>query len=178
MKSETDVQTKTQQLIEMTARFCDERLDAEYKALCEKLIRKMARKREVPFIRGRLEVWAAAVVYALGQINFLFDKSFKPYASPDDIARYFGVNKSTVGQKAQKIREMFKMRYWDDEFGTKQMRERNPFANLVFVNGIPTDLRTLPPEIQEAMRDPRVKRLEIVEWIEAESDTQDSDQSP
>lgn len=42
---------------------------------------KLGRKREVPFQRGKIEIWAAAVVYAIGSPNFLFDKSFEPYMS-------------------------------------------------------------------------------------------------
>ncbi|NOR78038.1 MAG: hypothetical protein GQ523_06390 [Methanophagales archaeon] len=43
--------------------------------LCEKLIRKMSRKRNVPFLSGRMEIWAVAIIHALGSINFLFDTS-------------------------------------------------------------------------------------------------------
>ena len=64
MKDKTLVEEKMQKLIEMTARFCDEHLDEEYKQLCEKLIRKMSRKRNVPFLSGRIEIWAAAIIYA------------------------------------------------------------------------------------------------------------------
>jgi len=45
----------------------------DYKQLSEKLILKMKRKRNVPFMTGRLEIWAGAIIYALGRINFLFD---------------------------------------------------------------------------------------------------------
>jgi hypothetical protein len=93
------VQEYIEKLIQMTNGFCDSYLDAEYEALCEKLIRKMSRKRVVPFLSGKIEIWAAGVVYALGGINFLFDKSSNPHASPDDICNYFGTSKSTTGQK-------------------------------------------------------------------------------
>jgi len=93
MKDKTLVEEKMQKLIEMTARFCDEHLDEEYKQLCEKLIRKMSRKRNVPFLSGRIEIWAAAIVYAIGSINFLFDRNFEPYVSGDDICNYFGTSK-------------------------------------------------------------------------------------
>lgn len=39
--------------------------------------------------RGKLEIWASAVIYALGQINLLFDKDFEPYSTPDEICDYF-----------------------------------------------------------------------------------------
>ena len=86
MRDKCLIEGKMQKLIEMTAGFCDAHLDEEYKLLCEKLIRKMGRKRNVPFLSGRIEIWAAAIVYAVGSINFLFDKSFGPYVSAQDIS--------------------------------------------------------------------------------------------
>jgi hypothetical protein len=152
MRDKALIEEKTQKLIEMTAGFCDEHLDEEYKQLCEKLIRKMSRKRNVPFLSGRIEIWSAALVYAIGSINFLFDHSFEPYASGDDICNYFGTSKSTTSQKAKVIRDMFKLGYWDEEFSTTHMIESNPFSNLVMVNGLIVDKRSLPPEIQELIR--------------------------
>ena len=55
------------------------------KQLCEKLIRKMSRKRNVPFLSGRMEIWAAAVIHALGSINFLFDTSKKMAAKSENV---------------------------------------------------------------------------------------------
>lgn len=133
---------KTQLLIEMTASFSNEYLDEDYKELCEKLIRKMARKRIVPFLSGRIEIWAAAIIHALGSINFLFDNNFEPYASTDDICNFFRTSKSTTSQKAKIIRDMFKMNYYDEEFSTKFMKENNPFSEMTMVNGfiVPSDM--------------------------------------
>ena len=126
---------KQSDLLRIVTKFCDEKLNDEYKELCIKLVEKMGRKRTVPFLSGRLEIWASAVIYALGQINFLFDKSFKPYQSADDICGYFGTTKSSVGQKAKIIRDMFKLNYFDAEFSVKSMKESNPFNNLMMING-------------------------------------------
>ncbi|ODS36657.1 hypothetical protein BEH94_11745 [Candidatus Altiarchaeales archaeon WOR_SM1_SCG] len=126
MRDKILIEEKKKILTETTAKFCNEYLDDDYKQLCEKLIQKMSRKRNVPFLSGKIEIWAAAVVYALGQINFLFDKSFEPYASADDLCDYFGARKSTTSQKAKIIRDMFKMWYWDDEFSTTRMMEKRP----------------------------------------------------
>jgi len=135
MADKRQVQDMQRQLIEMTTAFCQAHINHEYERLCQKLIDKMARKRVVPFLSGRLEIWAAAVVYAIGSINFLFDKTFQPYISADSLCDHFGVSKSTLGQKAKRLREMFKMGYYDPEFSTEHMRENNPFARLVLVDG-------------------------------------------
>ena len=94
------------------------------------LFLKMARKRAVPFLTGKLEIWSASIIYAIGQINFLFDKSFEPYPTPDDICRYFGTTKSTTSQKAKLIRDMFKLRHYDNEFSTKKIKEDNHFNDM------------------------------------------------
>ena len=151
MKEKKIVEEKAQKLLEITGSFCRQYLDEDYKQLCEKLIAKMSRKRNVPFLSGRTEIWAAAVVYVLGSINFLFDKSFKPYVTADDICNYFGTSKSTTSQKAKMIQDMFKMGYYDKEFSTAHMRENNPFSNFAMINGLIVDKRSLPPEIQEML---------------------------
>ena len=123
------------QLISLTGGFCNKNVNEEYANLCEALIQKMARKKSVPFASGRVEIWAAAVVHAIGSINFLFDKKTKPYSTPDAISEYFGTSKTTVTQKSKLIRDMFKMTYWDSEFSTQHMQKQNPYANMGLVNG-------------------------------------------
>ncbi len=152
MRDKDLIEQRMQKLIAMTARFCDVYLDEDYKQLCEKLIRKMSRKRNVPFLSGRMEIWAAAIIHALGSINFLFDPNFEPYVGTADISDYFGTSKSTVSQKAKVIRDMFKMGYWDKEFSTTHMQESNPLSNLVMEDEMIVDIRSLPPDIQEYIR--------------------------
>lgn len=110
----------------MVSSFCDDKLDEEYKELSIKLVKKMGRKHDVPFKRGRLDIWASAVIYALGQINFLFDKNFKPYASPDMICDYFDTKKSTISDKTRIIHKTLKIREFDKEFSTVIMLAYEP----------------------------------------------------
>jgi len=146
------IEATSRQLLQLTGEFCDQHLDDDYKQLCEKVILKMKRKRQVPFLSGRVNTWAASIIYALGQINFLFDRSFEPYVSADDIANHFGLSKSTIGQKAKKIRDMFKMDYWDREFATRRMAESNPMKNMVMINDLIVPADMLSPEVQEELR--------------------------
>jgi len=128
-KKET-IKEKETKLLELTRSFCTEKLDDEYVQLCEKLVKKMGRKHDVPFKRGRLEIWAAAVIHALGSINFLFDKSFEPYVSARQICKHFGTKKPTVSNKAKTIKDMFSMRYFDPEFSTKGIASENPLMYM------------------------------------------------
>lgn len=130
------IETISQELIEMTGGFCDEHLNDEYKELARKLILKMKRKHQVPFLRGWTESWAAGVIYALGQINFLSDQSFEPHVEAADIPEYFDISQTTASQKAKTIRDMFDLGYWDPEFSTSRTRESNPLRNMAVINGL------------------------------------------
>lgn len=128
------------EIAQMVTTFCKERLDEEYEQLCEKMVRKLGRKRNKPLLTGRTEIWAAAVVYTVGTMNFLFDKSFEPYVSSADINEYLGTSSSTVAQKARTIRQLLKLsQYWDKDFSTSRMQANNPMNMLMdlskFFNG-------------------------------------------
>ena len=151
MRDKAAIEEKRRWLIEATAEYCREQLNEDYRELCEKLIDKMSRKRAVPFLSGQLDIWAAAVVYAIGQINFLFDKSFEPYVTADDIRNHFGVKNNTVTNKAKYIRDMFKMGYYDEEFSTEHVEQRNPFRSLVTIDEMIVPKSMLPPEIQKTL---------------------------
>jgi hypothetical protein len=150
-----------EKLIELTQIFCDQKLDSDYKHLCEKLIRKLGRKHDVPFQRGKIEIWAAAVIHALGSINFLFDKSFKPYITADQISEYFDTKNSTVSNKSREIKDMLKLWHFSPEFSTKKMIEDNPFNNLVMVDGLIVPLDTLLPILQKRVQEVREKGGDI-----------------
>ena len=98
-------------VIVLTDEVCADLLDEEYASLARTVVAKLARKRPSPIQSGRASTWAGAVVYALGQVNFLFDSSTKPYATADDLSEAFGVAKSTLGAKAKQVRDLTKMDY-------------------------------------------------------------------
>ena len=156
-----EIKERQEQLLEMTGTFCSRKLNDDYAQLCDKLIKKMGRKRDVPFQRGKPEIWAAAVIYAIGSINFLFDKSFEPYLTPDQICDYFGTKNSTVSNKAREIKDMFKMWHFSPEFSTHRMKEHNPFNNLVMVDGLIMPMDTLPENLQKMVKDARERGEDI-----------------
>ena len=156
-----EIKQKEAQLLELTKGFCDIYLDDDYLQLSHKLIKKLGRKRDVPFQRGKLEIWASAVIHALGTINFLFDKSFEPYSTPDQICDYFGTKKSTVSNKGAQIRELLKISYFDPDFSTNRMAQNNPMNKLVMVDGFLVPLNSIPPNLQEMVRNVRAKGEDI-----------------
>ncbi len=61
------------QVVAVTDAVCLEHLDIEYADLCRRVVGKLGRKRPSPLLRGDLRIWASGVVYAVGQLNFVFD---------------------------------------------------------------------------------------------------------
>jgi len=147
-----EIKNREKQLLELTDAFCAQKLDDDYCQLCQKLILKLGRKRDVPFKRGRIEIWAAAVVYAIGSINFLSDKSFEPYMTAEQICEYFGTKKSTLSSKAKQIKDMFDMWHHSPEFSTQHIAAMNPLNDIVMVDGLIVPLSSIPEDMQEMVR--------------------------
>ena len=119
------------EILELLRAFSTAKLNDEYFELAEKLLVKLARKRHVPFETGKVEIWAAAIIHALGTINFLFDRSQTPHTTVREIHEFFGTKESTVGNKSKEIRDMLKLRQWDEEFGTREMQKQNPYKRMI-----------------------------------------------
>jgi hypothetical protein len=150
-----------QNILDLVREFCSTKLDEEYLALSERLVQKLGRKRNPPLATGQPKIWAAAIIHALGTINFLFDKSFEPYISIEDLNAYFGTSKSTTGTKSKQIRDLLKLDRWDNEFSTKNMQDNNPFANFVSVDGMMVPLNILPEQHQQVVRQARAEGKDI-----------------
>ena len=123
------------QIIVLAEGFCREKLDGECGELCAKLIKKLGRKRLNPLQSGKVEIWAAGVVHAIGTINFLFDKASPVNMTATDICDYFGASKSTISQKSKLIRDTLGLTAFDAEFSLANVAAENPFNNIVMVNG-------------------------------------------
>jgi hypothetical protein len=156
-----NLKIRQQNILDLVREFCSKKLDEEYFELSERLVQKLGRKRNPPIATGQPQIWAAAIIHTLGTINFLFDKSFEPYISIEDINVYFGTKKSTTGNKSKQIRDLLKLDRWDNEFSIKRMQDSNPFANLVMVDGYIVPVGTLPEEYQLADRQAREEGKDI-----------------
>ncbi len=161
MSKGNTVKTREKELLGLTGAFCSQRLDDEYRQLFEKGILKLGRKKEVPFKRGKIEIWAAAIVHAIGSINFLFDKSFEPFLPAEEINEYFGTNSSTVSNKARQIKDMLDLWYFNPEFSTRHMIENNPLNDMVMVDGFIVPISSIPEDMQEMVRKERAEGRDI-----------------
>jgi len=57
-----------------------------------------------------------------------------------------------MANKARRICDLVGLDPLDVEFSRRDLLQRNPFAWLVEVNGLPVDARGLPAEVQAAAR--------------------------
>ena len=148
---------------QLTDAFCKEHLNDEYADLCRKLASALARKRPSPLARGRLEVWACGIAYALGSVNFLFDKTQTPHMRADELCAGFGVSQSSGANKAKLIRDTFGMLQMDPRWCLPSQLDNNPLAWMIQVNGLIVDARRVPREIQE-----EAYRLKLIPYIPAD----------
>lgn len=123
-------------VIELAIAFCKEHFDEECAELCTKLVQKLGRKRSCPQQSGRVEIWAAASVYTICSINFMFSKSSRLNTSSAEIAEHFGSSSSTIAQKSRIIKDLLKIsNVFDPDFSLKEIADNNPLNHLVIKNG-------------------------------------------
>jgi uncharacterized protein DUF6398 len=157
-----------QAICSLTDRFCADHLDAEYAALCRKLVARLARKRPSPLVRGDLTIWAAAAIHTVGAINFLFDPAQRPHLTAIEISDLTGVAKSSIAAKSKLIRDVLRLKPHDPELCRRELLRNHPSAWLVELDGLVVDARWLPRELlEEASRRGLVPDLSLLDEEEA-----------
>lgn len=133
----------------LTDDFCRQHLNDEYAELARQALAALCRKRPSPLASGRPQSWGCAVLYALGQVNFLSDPSSTPFMTLQDLCARFGVSASTAGNKAREVREALRMRPFDHRWMLPSRIEQSGLAWMVEWNGLMVDARDLPLDLQE-----------------------------
>jgi AcrR family transcriptional regulator len=152
LKVPRTMRPRVAEILAITDELCAAYLDREYGELGRELVARLARKRPSPLARGDVRIWAAGALYALGQINFLFDRSQQPHLTADQLAGHLGVVKTTMANKAAAIRRTLDLGYYEPGLTRQSLYEDHPLAWIVQVNGLLVDARTLPAEIQDEAR--------------------------
>jgi len=96
--------------------FGREELNPLYVDFAVKLLNKISRMRKLNIQRGHIKIWAAAILYVIARLNFLFDPESDVPLSPDRICDYFDTVKSTVGNKASLIQKTCDLYYGAEGF--------------------------------------------------------------
>jgi hypothetical protein len=135
------------------ATLCKEKLNEEYLKLSVDLAAKIARKRPSPLLSGSAKTWAAGIIHSLGAVNFLFDKSQSPHLTFKELCEWFDLGQSTIGAKGKLIRDMLKMYQMDPKWCLPSKILHNPLIWMVSFDGYIVDIRNAPYEMQvEALK--------------------------
>jgi hypothetical protein len=143
-----DMQERFDAIVALTDKVCKEHLDEEYAQLARQAA-ALCRKRPSPLASGRADGWACGIVYALGFVNFLFDKSQHPYMSAADLCAAFGVAKGTGAAKSKIVRDALDMIQMDPNWYRPSQMDDNLMAWMIMVDGLIVDARSMPLEVQE-----------------------------
>ena len=143
------MQARYDEIVAITNAVCHEHLNEEYADLCCKLCATLSRKRPSPLTRGRVKIWAGAILYTIARVNFLFDPSQDPHMRADELCAAVGVSKSTTSAKSSKIMDLLDIYQMDPDWTLSSLVEENPLAWMIMVDGMIVDARYAPREIQE-----------------------------
>ena len=136
-------------IVTLTDAVCTAHLDEEYAHLARQATAALCRQRPSLLATGRVQTWACGIVYAIGFVNFLFDKTQTPTMSAAELCAAFGVSKSTGAAKAKAVRDALDMGQMDPRWYRPSKMEENSLAWMIMVNGLIVDARRMPRDIQE-----------------------------
>ena len=106
----------TEEVIDLITEFSDRYLDEEFKQLNIKLARRLSEK--VSFSDDTPEIWAGSIIFAVCQLNFVFDGAYKIRLERLSVAYYFSTTQNKLTLKARDIRRLLKLKLGDKEFST------------------------------------------------------------
>lgn len=119
------------EVIGIVLKVCKEHLNKEYGRLAYNMAHMIATvKPTSPFEKGRASSWAAGILYALGQINFLFDPDSDLHIPASELPTLFGVSQQTASNYAKKIRDGMGLSYFDPDWTLPSVAERSPMNLL------------------------------------------------
>ncbi len=156
-----DVEKRLLEIRDLVRPFCTQHLDDELTGFVEALCDMVGHEQMMTITRGKPEIWAAAIVYVIARLNFLFDKANPLFLTADTICDYFGTIKSTTGQKATLIEEACDITRSDSRFCQEHIRNIFKFyitedgflVSASMVEGVPQkEDAALTCEEREALR--------------------------
>ncbi len=152
---------RQEEILELIAPFCVQKLSDEYFVLAGKLLKMLAEIEPSPFEKGQPQIWAAGIIQALGSINWMFDRDNPHYTPAKEINAFFGTKSSTVSQKASLIKDLLDLDRGDPDLSTQHTRANDPFANIVMMDGLFVSMDMLPQHLQEQVRKLRAEGHEV-----------------
>ena len=141
-ESHLEKKQRLEQIKERVKNFCAAHLNEKLAGYALKLCETLGRKRKISITQGKKEIWAAAIIYVIARLNFLFDRDNAFYLSPDTICDFFGTNKSTTGNKATQIEKICKLPMGAEGFCSPDITDALTLVELP--NGLAAPKNMLP----------------------------------
>ena len=127
---------------------CNAHLNMEYYDMSLKLLDQFLFLYADRLERGQAKSWAAAIVYTIGRVNFLFDPNQTPHLSAGELCQKFSISQGTASKKSTELFDLFDLMQFDPEWTLPSLIDNNPFIWMVMIDGFLVDIRTQPRELQ------------------------------
>lgn len=141
---------KRDEVISIMKPICEEHLK-EYLDFALEIVEIMSQVQpESPLKNGQAKSWAAGIIYALGQVNFLFDPSNEPHLSATELCKLFGISQGTASKKARVISDGLGLMPFHPEWTISNLIDENPLVWMMPTpDGLIIDIRDMPRGVQE-----------------------------
>lgn len=123
-------QARIDEVFALLDAFSQAHLTPELAGYVRKLWDQIGRKRKYVITGGAKEVWAAAVVYVIARLNFLFDSRSPNYLTANVISAFFGTKKTTVSARAADIEKACRIRMGQDGLCSPDIADALTFVKL------------------------------------------------
>jgi len=123
-------QARIDEVFALLDSFSHAHLTPELAGYVRKLWEQIGRKRKYVITGGAKEVWAAAVVYVIARLNFLFDSKSPNYLTADAISAFFGTKKTTMSARAADIEKACAIRTGQEVLCSPDIADALTFVKL------------------------------------------------
>jgi hypothetical protein len=127
---DTKKQARIDEVAALLDAFSQAHLSPELTGYVRKLWEQLGRKRNYMITGGAKEAWAAAVVYVIARLNFLFDSKSPNYLTADAISAFFGTKKTTVSARAADIEKACRIRMGQEGLCNPDIADTLTFVKL------------------------------------------------
>ncbi len=125
---------KTAEISALVEAFGEKYFNQELASRALRLCEDLSNFAKPDISKGKKEIWAAAIVYVIARVNFLFDKESSSHLSADCICEFFGTKKSTTGNKATVIERTVDIFIGDERYCMSEIQ--NAFSCVELSNGL------------------------------------------
>jgi hypothetical protein len=122
--------SKFEEIADIILRFCDDNMNEEYKFVCLRALAKLSRMRPSPLLTSKPHVWASGIVYAIGAMNFIFDKTQPVHLHSDHFTSWFNISISSIRSKSRDVTNILELSYFNLEFTLPSRLDDNPILQF------------------------------------------------